>query len=167
LDCGTEDRREYCIGVHPLGCTVAECQNGPCPEPNSRRHDPYYHPEKEVENMSKYKGNVTYLEKECGCVEVSAGYTQPKVIWTAWCNTHVEEGLGQIVQVAVPVEPKPAKDPPVELVRRCVKCGGDGLDRDSVGQVLDQECPDCDEGWVPADDGSSVPVDESGLEKTT
>lgn len=42
LDCGTEDVSEICIADgHVLPCNRPECQNGPCPEPNSHRHDPY------------------------------------------------------------------------------------------------------------------------------
>lgn len=57
LDCGLEDQGELCSATHDDGdvcveghvlceeghemqrCTVH--RNGPCPEPGSRRHDPY------------------------------------------------------------------------------------------------------------------------------
>jgi hypothetical protein len=57
LDCGTEDQNEICVAVHddwamcieghfmceedhaPVLCKVHV--NGPCPEPGSKRHDPY------------------------------------------------------------------------------------------------------------------------------
>lgn len=42
LNCGTEDAREICLADgHELGCTRPECQNGPCSEPGSNRHNPY------------------------------------------------------------------------------------------------------------------------------
>lgn len=41
LDCGIEDAQERCVSLHEDGCTRPECQNGPCPEPGSGRHDPY------------------------------------------------------------------------------------------------------------------------------
>ncbi len=58
LDCGTEMKAEICVGTHDhafktvppaddncwtgLESTIPpECQDGPCPEPGSARHDPY------------------------------------------------------------------------------------------------------------------------------
>lgn len=52
LDCGIEDQMEACIANHShgppydeMGVSVDLCQNPPCPEPGSRRFDPYYGPE--------------------------------------------------------------------------------------------------------------------------
>lgn len=43
LDCGIEDPSEHCIAVHDFDtCTRPECKHMPCPEPGSKRHDPYY-----------------------------------------------------------------------------------------------------------------------------
>jgi len=60
LDCGAEDKREYCCAIHSennpaLGtvCERPECQNGPCPEPGSRRHDPYARNDHAWENPSE------------------------------------------------------------------------------------------------------------------
>lgn len=56
LDCGIEDQTELCLAVHdfPLECVKGhplcldhepkicpEHVNPPCPEPGSRKHDPY------------------------------------------------------------------------------------------------------------------------------
>jgi hypothetical protein len=43
LDCGIYDPLEECIAVHDV---EGDCPDHPstlCPEPNSRRHDPYSH----------------------------------------------------------------------------------------------------------------------------
>mgnify|MGYP001559590185 CR=1 FL=1 len=52
LSCGVEDVVEVCIGTHPEAFSgpetpenpmgyVQHCVNGPCPEPDSNRHNPY------------------------------------------------------------------------------------------------------------------------------
>lgn len=45
LDCGAEDAWEMCLadGHEPLFLDeeVLHCNNRPCPEPGSTRHDPY------------------------------------------------------------------------------------------------------------------------------
>lgn len=49
LDCGAPDLREQCLSDHPddwdpelsTTCTRAGCRNSPCPEPGSKRCDPY------------------------------------------------------------------------------------------------------------------------------
>lgn len=52
LDCGAPDARETCIADHPQAFGAPEtpdnpfgmadhCENRPCPEPGSNRHNPY------------------------------------------------------------------------------------------------------------------------------
>ncbi len=51
LDCGAEDIRESCLAStcgkdhdwkpYTIEPTIPICENTPCPEPGSNRHDPY------------------------------------------------------------------------------------------------------------------------------
>jgi hypothetical protein len=48
LDCGIGDPAEHCLANHDHGAdengmpiVAPECYAGSCPEPNSRKHDPY------------------------------------------------------------------------------------------------------------------------------